>query len=96
MLRENEALKKENQKLKSAANMEWPNKVSNDKIVSSPTIVMTPSLGRPTPANAQYHAPPPDPIHDSSKNILDLRNPGMDSFQEESRQGEEEQFEASF
>ena len=76
--------------------MEWLNKVLNDKIGSSPTIVMTPRLVRPTPANAQYHAPPPDPIHDSSKNILDLRNPGMDSFQEESRQGEEEQFEASF
>ena len=94
VMRENDALKKENNKLKSAANMEWPNKVSNDKIVSSPTIVMTPSLGRPTPTNAHRHAPPPEPIHDSSKNILDLRQPGMDSFQEESRQDED--FEASF
>ena len=81
IMRENEALKKENQKLKSTANLEWP-KRTNDKIGSSPTI-MTPSLGHPTPASNQ-HAPP-EPIHDSSKNILDLRQPGMDSFQEESR-----------
>lgn len=53
---------------------------------------MTPSLGRPTPSNANY--PLPEPIHDSSKNILDLRHPGMDSFCEEIEK--EDGFDASF
>lgn len=92
MLKENEQLKKENEKLKSASHPKQGQQAHQNKIVSSPTIVMTPSLGRPTPSNANY--PLPEPIHDSSKNIQDLRHPGMDSFCEEIEK--EDGFDASF
>ena len=81
IIRENEALKQENTKLKHQKNPEAQKQPSRDKIVSSPAIVMTPSLGRNVPPKVR--ASFPEPIHDSSRNVLDLRRPGMDSFKEE-------------